>query len=163
MPAAHLSVCRASRYTAVSCLTGEDLAGAAFCKLRSSTGPARAEATDSRRLVTVHSARKANLPSLRAEQRLGALGKANDVRRERAQLKRELSAGRVEFERVISDPPPCAQTALVRDLLLALPGVGPTRADRALIRSRISTNKTIAHLSDRQRAALIQLLPLSSI
>lgn len=72
---------------------------------------------------------------------MGALAKANEVRSERAQLKRELAAGRVEFERVISDPPAYAQTAMVRDLLMALPKVGPTRADRALTRCQISANK----------------------
>ena len=90
----------------------------------------------------------------------GALAKANEVRRGRAQLKRELAAGRVEIERVISDPPACAQTAILRDLLLAVPRVGPTRADRALARSQITATKTVAGLSERQRAALIQLLPL---
>jgi hypothetical protein len=100
------------------------------------------------------------MPSRSAEQRLGALAKANEVRRERARLKRELAAGRVEFERVISDPPACARTAILRDLLLAVPRVGPVRADRALARCQITPTKTVADLSDRQRAALIQLLPL---
>jgi len=113
-----------------------------------------------RRPVIVRTGRMPKMPSRSAEQRLGALAKANEVRRERARLKRELATGRVEFERVISDPPACAQTAILRDLLLAVPRVGPARADRALARCQISPNKTVAGLSDRQRAALIQLLPL---
>lgn len=100
------------------------------------------------------------VPSRRAELRLVALEKANEVRCRRAQLKRELAAGQVEFERLISDPPAYAQAAILRDLLLALPKVGPTRADRALTRCQISANKTVAALSDRQRVALIDLLPL---
>ena len=112
------------------------------------------------RLVTVHSGRIPNKPLRPAEQRLGALAKANEVRRERAQLKRELAAGWVELERVLSDPPICAQTAMVRDLLLAVSRVGPARADRALARCQIAANKTVASLSKRQRAALIKLLPL---
>jgi hypothetical protein len=110
--------------------------------------------------VHVQSDRISQMPSRPAERQLGALAKANEVRCERAQLKRELAAGRVEFERVISDPPACAQTAMVRDLLLAIHRVGPTRADRALARCQITANKKVAALSRRQRAALIQLLPL---
>jgi hypothetical protein len=100
------------------------------------------------------------VPSRLAEPQLVALAKANQVRCERAQLKRELAAGRVEIEVVISDPPAFAQRAILRDLLLALPKVGPTRADRALTRCQISANKTVDALSDRQRVALIELLPL---
>jgi hypothetical protein len=91
---------------------------------------------------------------------LRALAKANEVRSERARLKRDLSAGRVELAHLLGEPPACAQTAMVRDLLLAVQKVGPVRADRALANCRISGNKTLAGLSDRQRAALLQLLPL---
>jgi hypothetical protein len=61
---------------------------------------------------------------------------------------------------VLCDPPACAQTAMLRDLLLALPKVGPARVDRALARCKVTDTKTVAGLSDRQRTALIQLLPL---
>ena len=94
------------------------------------------------------------------EQRLRALAKANEVRRQRARLKRELAAGQLEFAGVLCDPPAYAQTAIVRDLLLALPKVGPARANRALARCQITDTKTFASLSDRQRAALLRLLPL---
>jgi hypothetical protein len=94
------------------------------------------------------------------EQRLRALAKANEVRRERARLKRELAAGQLEFAGVLCDPPACAQTAMLRDLLLALPKVGPARVNRALARCQITDTKTLASLSDRQRAALLRLLPL---
>jgi hypothetical protein len=61
---------------------------------------------------------------------------------------------------MLDDPPACAQSARLRDLLLAVPKIGPARVNRAFARCRITDTKTIADLSDRQRTALIQLLPL---
>jgi hypothetical protein len=86
---------------------------------------------------------------------LRALAKANEVRVARAQLKRELAAGRIELARLVAEPPACVQTAKVRELLLAVPRIGPVGADRALARCRIAHAKTIAGLSERQRAELV--------
>jgi hypothetical protein len=92
------------------------------------------------------------------EQWSRALGLANEVRRERGRLKRQLAAGSVDIVDVLADPPPCAETATVRQLLLALPNVGPATASRLLTRCQIAGRKTVAGLSDRQRAALIETL-----
>jgi hypothetical protein len=92
------------------------------------------------------------------EQRLRALAKANEVRVARAQLKRAVAAGRIELARLVVEPPSCAQTAKVRELLLVVPGIGPARADRVLAHCRIAQAKTVAGLSDRQRAELVALL-----
>jgi hypothetical protein len=102
--------------------------------------------------------RTAGVPACSPEQRERALAKANEVRLARARLKRDLTAGRIELARVLNDPPPCAQTAKLRDLLLAVPKIGPARVNRTLAHCRIADSKTIAGLSDRQRAVLIQLL-----
>ena len=92
------------------------------------------------------------------ERRLQALAYANEVRCARAQLKRDLLAGRVELPEVLSEPPVCAQTAMVRDLLLASPGIGPRKADRALSHSGIAHSKAVISLSNRQRASLVEFL-----
>jgi guanylate kinase len=102
--------------------------------------------------------RPRSVPARSAEQRLRALEKANQVRHERAQLKGELAAGSLRLEHVLAHPPLCAQTARVRELLLTLPGIGPARASRTLAHCRIAETKTIAGLSSRQRAELIQQL-----
>lgn len=96
-----------------------------------------------------------------SERRLQALAKANQVRSERAHLKQALAAGTIELAGLLNDPPACAQTAVLRDLMLAIPKVGPARVSRALAHCQITDSKTIAALSDRQRAALIELLPLA--
>jgi hypothetical protein len=92
------------------------------------------------------------------ERRLQALASANEVRYARAQLKRDLMAGRVELPDVLSEPPACAQTAMVRDLLLASPGIGPKKADRALSRCGIAHSKAVIGLSSRQRVSLVEFL-----
>ena len=94
----------------------------------------------------------------RLDQRKRALGRANDVRSGRARLKRELREGRVAIADVLLAPPECAATAPVRDLLEALPRVGPVRAARFLRLAKVSETKSVGALSDRQRARLIELL-----
>jgi hypothetical protein len=102
--------------------------------------------------------RRPSAPTRLPEQRLDALAHANQVRSARAQLKRDLAAGSLELAHVLADPPPCAHTARVRDLLVAVPGIGPTRASRTLSHCRIAEAKTVAGLSPRQRAELIDPL-----
>lgn len=99
-----------------------------------------------------------SVPGRSSEQRLGALAQANEVRRGRAQLKRDLASGSLTLVQVLSDPPVFARTAKLRVLLLACPKVGPAKAERVLSRCRIGPAKTIAGLSERQRAELLDLL-----
>jgi len=100
---------------------------------------------------------KANAPGRSREQRVRALQQANEIRSARAQLKRDLASGRIELTRILARPPEFAQTAKVLDLLLFLPKVGPVKARRMLAQCRIAHAKTLSGLSDRQRAALIDL------
>jgi predicted flap endonuclease-1-like 5' DNA nuclease len=93
-----------------------------------------------------------------AQRRLVSLARANEVRVKRADLKRALAAGSVTFAEVLANPPACALTAKVEDLLLSVPGIGPARSARALAHCRITHTKTIGGLSDRQRAALTDRL-----
>jgi hypothetical protein len=92
------------------------------------------------------------------QRRLVSLARANQVRVERAHLKRVLAAGSVMFTEVLANPPACARTATVGDLLLSVPGIGPAKRDRVLANCRIANTKTIRGLSDRQRAALTDRL-----
>ena len=75
----------------------------------------------------------AGVPGRSREQRLRALEQANEVPdSESEELKRELAAGKIELAAILADPPPCARTARVRDLLVALPRIGWVRAGRIL-------------------------------
>jgi hypothetical protein len=85
------------------------------------------------------------------------LRQANEIRVGRARLKKELAAGSVRIEQILSEPPEFVKTAKVYDLLLALPRVGPARAARCLTHCRIAPSKTVGGLSERQRVELIGL------
>ena len=63
----------------------------------------------------------------------------------------------MELAEILEDSPACTQNMTVRVLLLALPGTGPTKADRVLNSCRIPHSKTVAGLSGRQEAALFTL------
>jgi hypothetical protein len=80
------------------------------------------------------------------------------VRRQRAQLKRDLKTGRCAIEELLLDPPAFVLTAKVADLLLALPKYGPVKVDKLLRRCRIAPAKTIGGLSPRQCNELAALL-----
>ncbi len=97
-------------------------------------------------------------PERSLTQRMDALNRANEIRMERARLKRELKAGRLQIKSLLLDPPEYLQTAKVFDLLLAVPKYGRVKANRVLQQCRISPSKTIGGLSERQRAELVSLL-----
>ena len=100
--------------------------------------------------------RRAETHARSAAQRLEALRKANEIRIGRAQLKTDLASGRVRITDILASPPECAKTQKVHDLLLALPKYGPARVTRLLADCRIRPLKTVAGLSERQRADLIR-------
>ncbi len=91
-------------------------------------------------------------------QRMDALARANHIRTERAQIKRELKAGRISIDKLLLDPPGCIYTAKVFDLLLAVPRYGRVKVNKVLAHCRISPSKTIGGLSERQRSELVILL-----
>lgn len=124
-----------------------------------STSPLPARRREAARVADLpNDERSLRAPARSLEQRQRALAKANQIRTQRARLKRELAAGRIELTRVLADPPPCAASAKIRELLLVVPGIGPAKADRALTHCRIAAAKTLAGLSYRQRAELGELL-----
>jgi hypothetical protein len=87
-----------------------------------------------------------------------ALNRANDIRTRRAQLKRDLKAGRTQVDGLLLDPPEWVMTAKVFDMILAIPKYGRVKANKILTQCRISPSKTIGGLSQRQRAELVQML-----
>ncbi|HWC27152.1 MAG TPA: integration host factor, actinobacterial type [Solirubrobacteraceae bacterium] len=105
--------------------------------------------------ATKHSA----APERSLTQRLDALTRANHVRSERAQLKKDLKAGRTSIHTLLLEPPDYIKTAKVFDLLLAVPKYGRVKVNKVLAQCRISPSKTIGGLSERQRAELVRLLP----
>ena len=97
-------------------------------------------------------------PERSLTQRMDALKRANEIRTRRANLKRELKAGRSQIHGLLLDPPEYLQTAKVFDLLLAVPKYGRVKVNRILTQCRISPSKTLGGLSERQRGELVSYL-----
>jgi hypothetical protein len=91
-------------------------------------------------------------------QRMDALQRANEIRSRRAQLKRDLKAGRQSINRLLLEPPDYVLTAKVFDMLLAVPKYGRVKVNKILAQCRISPSKTIGGLSERQRSELVSML-----
>lgn len=87
-----------------------------------------------------------------------ALKRANDIRTKRAQLKRDLKAGKANIQTLLLDPPGYVETAKAFDMLLAVPKFGRVKTNRILNQCRISPSKTIGGLSQRQRKELVSQL-----
>ncbi len=97
-------------------------------------------------------------PERSLNQRMDALARANEIRSQRAQLKRDLKAGRFSIRTLLLDPPEYVETAKVFDMLLAVPKYGRVKVNKLLTHCRISPSKTIGGLSERQRTELVSLL-----
>lgn len=100
----------------------------------------------------------ASIPSRSKNQRMRALELANEIRTKRAQLKKDLKAGKVKIDALLLDPPAWLGSAKVFDIMLAVPKYGRVKVNRILNQCRISPSKTIEGLSERQRAELVALL-----
>lgn len=99
-----------------------------------------------------------SVPERSHDQRMRALEAANEIRTRRAQLKRDLKAGRAQIEGLLLDPPEYLETAKVFDMMLAVPKYGRVKVNRILNQCRVSPSKTIGGLSVRQRSELVALL-----
>jgi hypothetical protein len=97
-------------------------------------------------------------PERSLTQRMEALRRANEIRTERARLKRDLKAGREQIHGLLLNPPDYLLTAKVFDLMLAVPKYGRVKVNRILTHCRISPSKTIGGLSERQRDELVRFL-----
>jgi hypothetical protein len=97
-------------------------------------------------------------PERSLNQRMDALARANRIRTKRAQLKRDLKAGRLSIHALLLNPPEYLETAKVFDMLLAVPKYGRVKVNKILVHCRIAPSKTIGGLSERQRSELISLL-----
>ena len=91
-------------------------------------------------------------------QRREALQRANEIRCRRAQLKRDLKAGRQPVHGLLLDPPDYLLTMKVYELLLATPRWGRVKVNKILSQCRISPSKTLGGMTSRQRQELRDLI-----
>src|ERR1700756_3071056 len=104
------------------------------------------------------SANSSMAPQRSLNQRMDALARANQIRIQRAQLKRDLKSGRLSIRALLLEPPEYVETAKVFDMLLAVPKYGRVKVNKVLVQCRISPSKTIGGLSQRQRTELVSML-----
>jgi hypothetical protein len=97
-------------------------------------------------------------PDRSRQQRLRALQQANKIRLARAKLKNDLASGKLKLGQIVAQPPACVRTARLRELLLVLPKIGSVKAGRILTQCGIAHSKTLAGLTEGQRAELLHLL-----
>jgi len=108
--------------------------------------------------MSVSSKQSNTAPERSLDQRMDALGRANQVRSLRAALKADLRRGAANIRDVLVAPPDFLLTAKVVDLLMATPKCGRVKSARIMEQCRVSPSKTIGGLSERQRAELISSL-----
>ena len=108
--------------------------------------------------TTSTSPKQTAAPERSLVQRMDALQRANEIRTKRAQLKRDLKAGRRSIHQLLLQPPEFVETAKVVDMLLAVPKFGRVKVDKILRQCKISPSKTVGGLSERQRNELVGLL-----
>lgn len=93
-------------------------------------------------------------PERTTEQRMTALRHANEIRSHRAALKVALRRGVVPLGDVLDGDDPLLATMRVQDVLMAVPGLGREKVNRALHGAMISPSRTLGGLTVRQRRDL---------
>ena len=93
-----------------------------------------------------------------APQHLQALEHANRVRLARAELKRQVAAGKVMVADVVVESPWQARSMEVSELLMSQKRWGRERCRRLLLSIGVPENKAIGKLTERQRLALAAVL-----
>jgi hypothetical protein len=88
-------------------------------------------------------------------QYMDALERANEVRLERARVKRDVATGRMSLAAAMGSP--CCGTLCVADLLMCQRRWGRIRALRTLRTLRIGEHREVCSLTDRQRALLVRV------
>lgn len=93
-------------------------------------------------------------PRLTREERAANLMKAKAARIERAEMKKLISTGKISIFDAINDARDSIQRMKVLELLEAVPGVGPARAELIMEKRKISLSRRIRGLGPLQLKSL---------
>ena len=96
------------------------------------------------------------LPAMSAEERTRALEIANQARRERAELKRNMKAGRITPKTALDAK--AAQRMRVEDFLASLPGIGKAKARKIMVAVGIAPNRRVRGLGRWQREWVVDAI-----
>lgn len=92
------------------------------------------------------------------EQSMEALARANEIRLGRAQVKRDIHAGRKSLPTTLLDPPGCVDSALVEEIIRALPRFGAARARKLMHEAFVGPSRRVGNLTEREQKALVARL-----
>ena len=101
-------------------------------------------------------------PVAGSAQRMQALQRANEVRVARAALKRRIGRGETSVVEAILGGAPEIQNMAVIELLMSQRSWGHARCYGALMAIRLSENKPIGSMTDRQQRVLVATLRAGS-
>ena len=87
-----------------------------------------------------------------------ALAAAMRARDARAKVRKAVKEGTATVAQVLADDDPAVSGMRPKALLLALPGVGQSKADAMLAAAGIDPGRRLRGLGSRQRAALVALV-----
>jgi hypothetical protein len=82
-----------------------------------------------------------SVPDRSLQQRMEALQNANEIRTYRANLKRDIKAGRADVVNLLINPPDEIETMHIFDLMMAVPKLGRVKVNKVLSKCRISPSK----------------------
>jgi hypothetical protein len=100
----------------------------------------------------------APLPTLTPEQREHALAAAKEARRLRSEALAKLRTGQLTITAAFTDNTSPLWEAKVRQVLLAVPGVGKVKADTLLADLGIKETRRVKGLGSNQRTKLVAAL-----
>ncbi len=95
-----------------------------------------------------------------AKQRTEALERANEIRLDRAQIKRDLKMRKISIVDLLLDPPDSLATMPVLDLVRSIPAYGDRKINQLAHYCRISHRRTVGNLTERERSELLRGLKL---
>ncbi|MBU2598917.1 MAG: integration host factor [Actinobacteria bacterium] len=94
-------------------------------------------------------------PKLTPEQRKEGLEKALKLRRERAELKKNLKRGKISLKEVLEMSGQTAERIKAKDILTSLPGVGKITADKIMNEVKIAASRRVKGLGVRQTKEIL--------
>lgn len=95
------------------------------------------------------------IPALTAEERREALKKGLQARQKRAEVREQLSAGKITLEEVIETEDEMVKRMRVVDLLKAYKGIGERKAPRIMEELGIAQSRRIGGLGWKQKEKLL--------
>lgn len=100
-----------------------------------------------------------SIPQLSAEERSKALAKAQQIRSQRMEVRKQLKAGKLSLAEILNDPDNEVYAKMrVKYLLESLPQVGKITAAKLMEEIGIDEARRVQGLGSRQKAQLLEKL-----